>query len=211
MEPAPSRDHPHTVTTTKLLESLLDPNDHDAWSTLCTRHRPILEGFVGRLGLGREDAADIAQETLIRFYEEYRRGRYDRTRGRLRVFLRVIAQRRAIDFLRKHAPLGGCAGDTALAEQASDDELEHRWDEEEDLVILQQAVDLLQRTSGFQPVTIAAFQAVAVQARPAEEVAEELGLTVNSVRVAKSRCLDRVRQLANDLRRAYAMDEGPLL
>jgi len=71
-------------TTTRLLEGLCDPEDEALWCEFDAQYRPILVGFARRLGLNVEDAADLAQETLVRFVEAYRAGRYDRGKARLR-------------------------------------------------------------------------------------------------------------------------------
>jgi len=72
-----------TTTTTALLDGLHDPANEEVWREFDTRYRPIILGFAVKLGLSDEDAADVAQDTLARFVQEYRAGRYDRTRGRL--------------------------------------------------------------------------------------------------------------------------------
>src|SRR5206468_872600 len=51
----------------------------------------------------------------------------------------------------------------------------------------------------FAPSTWQAFQRLAVDGRPAAEVAAELGTTVNAVLLAKSRVLRRLRQEARGL------------
>ena len=75
------------TTTTVLLDGLYDPANSVVWRQFDQRYRPIIIGFARRLGLTDDDAADIAQETLVRFVKEYRAGKYDRTRGRLRTWI----------------------------------------------------------------------------------------------------------------------------
>jgi hypothetical protein len=76
-------------TTTALLTGLLDPANAAAWELFDRRYRSILVGFARNCGLKDNDAAEIAQATIVRFVEEYRAGRYDRTRGRLGASLRT--------------------------------------------------------------------------------------------------------------------------
>ena len=65
-------------TTTAMLAALHDPAATAAWEAFDARYRPILHGFARNLGLSDEEAADVAQETIARFVEQYREGRYDR-------------------------------------------------------------------------------------------------------------------------------------
>ena len=81
-----------TRTTTVLLEGLHDASNDAVWGEFDRRYRPVVFGFARRLGLDDADAADVAQETLTRFLEEYRRGVYDRERGRLRSWLVTLTQ-----------------------------------------------------------------------------------------------------------------------
>jgi RNA polymerase sigma-70 factor (ECF subfamily) len=58
----------------------------------------------------------------------------------------------------------------------------------------------MQRVQGdFAPVTWQAFRRYVLEGEPAVRVAEELGLSLNSVLLAKSRVLNRLRQEAAGL------------
>ena len=62
-------------TTTALLSGLFDPRNAAAWEAFDRRYRPILMGFVRNCGVRESEAAEIAQETIVRFFEEYREGK----------------------------------------------------------------------------------------------------------------------------------------
>jgi RNA polymerase sigma-70 factor (ECF subfamily) len=51
----------------------------------------------------------------------------------------------------------------------------------------------------FEPTTWRAFRALVLEGRPTGEVAAELGITSNAVRIAKSRVLSRFRREAEGL------------
>ena len=89
-------------TTTAMLQALHDPHDVATWQEFDTRYRPVLIGFARNFGLDDADAADVAQDTLTRFLEQYRDGRYERERGRLGAWLVGIARYRILDLRRKH-------------------------------------------------------------------------------------------------------------
>ena len=50
-----------------------------------------------------------------------------------------------------------------------------------------------------QAETYAAFEMVAVQGRPAKEVADFLGISVNLVYVAKTRCIATLKRVIKEL------------
>jgi RNA polymerase sigma-70 factor (ECF subfamily) len=64
-------------------------------------------------------------------------------------------------------------------------------------LLLRRVLDLLRPE--FTAQTWQAFWAVVVDGRPAADVAAELGLSANAVRIAKSRVLSRLRDELNEL------------
>ena len=118
-----------TRTTTALLEGLRDSENAILWEAFDRRYRPILVGFARNLGLDEVDAADVAQETLSRFVQEYREGRYDRSRGRLGAWLVGIARYRILDLRRKQAGSRQVAEPEALASLDDEQHLSRIWDE----------------------------------------------------------------------------------
>ena len=59
-------------TTTALLDGLFDSANQSIWREFDARYRPILMAFARRLGLNRDNAADVTQETLACFVRDYR-------------------------------------------------------------------------------------------------------------------------------------------
>ena len=94
---------PATRTTTHLLEGLFDPAADSVWQEFDRRYRPIIVGLARKMGLADEDAADVAQETLVRFIKAYRAGQYHREKGRLRSWIIGIAIYRIADARRARA------------------------------------------------------------------------------------------------------------
>ena len=73
-----------------------------------------------------------------------------------------------------------------------DSALSRLWDREHDEHV---AAALMRRVQGdFAPATWQAFRRHALEGEPAVQVAEALGLSLNSVLLAKSRVLKRLRQ-----------------
>jgi RNA polymerase sigma-70 factor (ECF subfamily) len=201
-----------TATTTALLEALRAAEDSPMWAPFVERYGPILEAIGRRLGLDREDAADVAQQALIEFVRDMRAGRYDRDRGRLRSWLVSIAEYRARDLRRRAAvrgrgrvPLEG-ATESLRADLRA--ELEAVWADEERKVIAAAAWREVQANARIDRRTLQAFELVALRGVPPEEAARTCGMTVDSVYVAKHRVAMRLRRAVESMEAAYRDELG---
>lgn len=197
-----------------MLEALHDSANEPAWEAFDARYRPILIGFARNLGLPDVDAADVAQETLVRFIQDYREGKYDRTKGRLGAWLVGIARYRILDLRRVKAhrqeiqtdpqadfKIAGVVG--ALDDP---DRLQAAWDAEHRQAVLREAMLELRQTTKTDERTIRAFELVVAHGRSPQQVAEELGISVHDVYLAKSRVAQRLREIVERLEKLY--DEG---
>ena len=192
-------------TTTAMLEALHNPSDVAAWSEFDTRYRPVLIGFARNLGLDDADAADVAQETLTRFLEQYRDGRYQRERGRLGAWLVGIARYRILDLRRKHGKRA-LRGESAMIDLDDEKGLTEVWEDERRKTILRQAMDLLRSGSRTDEKTIRAFEMLFVHGMNPQAVADELEMTVQGVYVAKSRIAERLQKLVSQIEQEFDED-----
>ncbi|HPF41171.1 MAG TPA: sigma factor [Phycisphaerae bacterium] len=190
-----------TRTTTILLEGLHDPGNAEAWGQLHRRCFPMLVAYARRKGLQAADAEDAAQEALADFANAYRRGQYERDRGRLRQWLYGFAARR-IEKIREGGRKAGqpinSAGRTEFFDQiVAPDQLDEIWEEEWERHVLNLCQDQIRRE--FDPGHVQAFEAFAIEGRPAAEVAASCGMTANAVYICKTRILTRLRELQSEL------------
>ncbi|MEC8559084.1 MAG: sigma-70 family RNA polymerase sigma factor [Planctomycetota bacterium] len=195
-----------TRTTTALLEGLRDSENAILWEAFDRRYRPILVGFARNLGLDEVDAADVAQETLSRFVQEYREGRYDRSRGRLGAWLVGIARYRILDLRRKRAGSRQVAEPEALASLDDEQHLSRIWDQERRQALLQEAMGELREHSRTDPRTIEIFELLMVHGLSTQAVAEQMGVSDHDVYLAKSRVAQRLRKIIERLEAEY--DDG---
>ena len=93
-----------TITSLTLLEGLRTNEDAAAWRRFDERYRPLLIDVSLRLGLGRHDADDAAQRTILSFIKAYQKGQYDPDRGRLRSWLLGIAKNEIAEIHAERAP-----------------------------------------------------------------------------------------------------------
>jgi RNA polymerase sigma-70 factor (ECF subfamily) len=183
-------------TSASLLERLAGkPTDAD-WRRVDALYQPLLRAWMGRAGVPASDADDLVQEVLVVVFREIA-GFEWRGQGAFRAWLRTILAHRARDYFRGKKYQPTATGDSDFLRRLDDLEspdsaLSRLWDHEHDQHV---AASLLQRVRGdFTPATWQAFRRHVLEGAPAAHVAEELGLSLNSVLLAKSRVLKRVRQ-----------------
>lgn len=185
------------ITTSTVLARLGDFDDRAAWQRFSERfHRPI-QSFARRQGLDELEAEDAAQETLMAFAEAYRRGEYDRTKGRLSSWLFGIAWRR-VDHARRRrdgrAALGAGGGDSsAWLALAAPESVSPEWEELWERSMLEQC--LRQVRKEFEPASYRVFEMLVLEQRSIEDGERELGLTRNAISIAKHRVSKRLREL----------------
>ena len=183
-------------TTTGILHGLETFDDH-AWADLvaCFR-RPILN-VAERKGFSEAECEDIAQETLLAFADAYRKGRYDREKGKLRHWLFAMARRKIHDALRRkyrteaHREPMDKTGQ--LEQVAGEDDLEREWDEAWRQSVLHECLARVKKE--VTDNTWRAFEKVALQGEDPKKVAEELGLSRSAVFVAKHRVVKKLKEL----------------
>ena len=206
---------PHSTTTAALLEGLHDAGNDTAWREIDARFRPVLIGIGRHLGLTETDAADAAQETLLQFFCAYRGNRYDKDRGRLRTWIIGIARKRIADVNRKRARerkhLNSFGEATRSGTDTSGEAVfDEAWDTECRRVLLWRALDELSKSTRTRPKTIRAFKLFAIDGRPAKAVARDVGMTVQSVHMARFHCLRRLRRITARLAEEYELESFQL-
>ena len=178
------------TTSVSLLERLREPAQHEAsWARFVQLYTPLLFHWARKLGLSAEDAADLVQEVLTLLVQKLPEFRYDAHKS-FRGWLRTVTLNKWRDFRRLRRLPVAAAGGVVEAEAADNavafEEAEYRQH------IVKQALQLMQ--TEFEPTTWKACWEYMIADRPAQEVAQELGLTVNAVYLAKSRVLSRLRE-----------------
>jgi RNA polymerase sigma-70 factor (ECF subfamily) len=173
----------------------------NAWKDLTDLYRPLILGWLHRQGVPARDREDLGQEVLLSVVKHLPAFQHSGHRGAFRSWLRTIVCSRTADYWRgvdAATPAGGSGATAALQEIADPDSaLNRQWDEEHDRYVLHCLLDLVEEE--FEPDTVRAFRRLALDGVSGAEAAEELGLSVAAVYVAKSRVLARLRQEAEGL------------
>lgn len=190
-------------TTTTLLDGLHESGNRLAWEEFDRRYRPILIAFLQRMGLNETDAADVAQETLTCFLQDYRQRKYDREQGRLRSWLIGIARCRLMDLRRAQGRRREQRGESAIESLPDGADVDAVWEAEQRRFIFEQAVDTLRESTRFTPQTIGAFERVVLRHEPVEAVSADLGLTPQEIYNAKNRIVARLREIVQQYEQCF--------
>lgn len=174
----------------------------DAWKDLVDLYRPLILAWLNRQGVPAGDLEDLSQEVLLSVVKQLPSFQHSGHRGAFRSWLRTIVCRRTADYWRaldSDTRARGGSGATAALQQIADpdSELNRQWDEEHDRYVFRCLLKLVEEE--FEPLTLQAFRRLALDGISGAEAAQELGLSVAAVYVAKSRVLARIRQEAEGL------------
>ena len=174
----------------------------DAWAALTDLYRPLILGWLNRQGVPPRDREDLSQEVLLNVVKHLPGFEHSGRRGAFRAWLRTVVCSRTADYWRAAdagtRAAGGSGAAAALQQLADpDSDLNRQWDDEHDRYVLACLLDMVEEE--FEPVTLRAFRRLALDGASGAEAAQELGLSVGAVYVAKSRVLSRIRQEAEGL------------
>jgi RNA polymerase sigma-70 factor (ECF subfamily) len=189
-------------TSVSLLERLAGAPSEDDWQRLNNLYRPLLRAWVARAGVPVSDVDDLVQDVLIVVVREVAEFEW-RGKGAFRAWLRTILANEVREYFRKQTYLPTATGGSEIQRwfeeevESTDTALSDLWNREQDQHV---TASLMRQVQGdFKPRTWQAFHRYALKGEPAAQVAEALGLSLNSVLLAKSHVLKRLRQEAAGL------------
>ena len=177
--------------------------EEDAWKDLTDLYRPLIIGWLNRQGVPASDLEDLSQDVLLSVVKHLPGFEHSGQPGRVPLLAahhRLQPHGRLLAGASTRAPRPAAAARaTAALQQIADPEsdLNRQWDEEHDRYVLRCLLDMVE--AEFEPATLRAFRRLALDGASGAEAAEELGLSVAAVYMAKSRVLSRIRQEAEGL------------
>jgi RNA polymerase sigma-70 factor (ECF subfamily) len=187
-------------TSPTLLRELANPATREAaWRTFLERYQPLIQRWARSRGLNHEEADDISAVVLAKLVEVMASFHYDPTK-RFRSWLRTVVDNEVCSFWRQAArrPCAQGSGDPAV--QQFLEQIPSREDLDALVETLDEAVqnDLrlareieMRVRKRVQERTWQAFWLTAMENQPAKAVAQQLGMTVAAVYMAKHR-VDRL-------------------
>jgi RNA polymerase sigma-70 factor (ECF subfamily) len=187
-------------TRLSLIVKLRDPTDESAWREFLALYDPLVYRLARRKGLQDADARDLCQEVFRAVAGAVER--WDPGRGSFRAWLSMITRNLLVNFLTRpsHQRLG--SGGTSIQELfesqvAPDPSATAVFEAEYRMRLFRWAAGLVEHE--FTHTTWSAFWKTAVEGRPPDSVAAELGRSVGAVYIARSRVLARLKKMIEQL------------
>lgn len=189
-----------TGTRSSLLLRLRDLTDEGAWSQFVAIYTPLIFGCCRARGLAEADAYDVTQDVLKAVARALPRFEYNPERSSFRNWLFTVVRSKLNNFFAAQARRPRPAGETTMrrfAEAAFDAPDEEAWRREHQAHLVRWAAAQIQSDFGSQ--TWSAFWRTAMGGEAAQTVADELGLSLNALYIARSRVTSRLREVIDDL------------
>ncbi|MDB5358143.1 MAG: hypothetical protein JWN24_4596 [Phycisphaerales bacterium] len=185
----------HATRSTLLLRLRLDaPAREIAWQEFYEYYGPLIGGFARKMGAASDVIEDVIQDVLLGFFSVSPEFTYDPSLGRFRGYLKTCTWRKLQKQLDAKLQFGArrvCDLDPA------DLQVDAIWVDIWEREKLYRAVNMVRGQYSARPdkmKTFQAFEMYVMLERPPEEIAKELGMSVDSVHQAKSRVTKALRQ-----------------
>lgn len=191
-----------SITSMTLLDRLQKAGDSETWDRLVKIYSPLLNAWLRKYDVQSSDADDLVQDVLLAVSKELPTFRHNGRPGAFRAWLRSMLVNRTRNFWRTRDRQAQASGGSDMERRLAqlDDpnsQMSRLWNQQHDLHVAEQL--LVMAEPHFTAETWQAFVRVAIDGQRADTVAEELGISVNAVFIAKSRVLSRLRLEAADI------------
>lgn len=193
---------PLAESTSSSLLAGLKRHEPLAWQQLCQLYGPLVYSWCRRFAVPQADAADIAQEVFRAVHSHLAEFRRDQPGHTFRGWLWTITRNKIRDHFRSCAgrvqAIGGTDAQIRLLDLAdeADVQYESASDEWRPNTGLLSGLEIVQ--GEFEGRTWQAFWRTVVDDISTDLVADELQISVNAVRLAKSRVLRRLREVLGE-------------
>ena len=188
-------------TNLDLLDRLREsPDDSQAWAEFVDLYSAPVLRWCRSHGLQPADAADVAQDVLVRYWKRSKRFHHDPSL-RFRAYLRRMVVGAVSDWHSqrhvKHSGDGLGSLHDRLVNLPAREDLADRIEEAHDAHLAARAVNAVR--ARVRPSTWRAFQLQVIEGKRGTEVAKELGVKVNAVYVARHNVTQMLRAAARSL------------
>lgn len=188
--------HQTNETSVSLLVLAGRDGNAAAWRRLEDIYAPLLQRWLRQFSVQPADADDLAQEVLLTLSRELPTFEHTGRAGAFRNWLRAILVHRLRNFWRMTSSAPEVVGGTAWAaqcEQLADDSsaASREWNLAHDRHVMARLLE--QVRPRYEAKTWEAFWRQVFEGQRADAVAAELGMSLSSVYVARSRILKTLR------------------
>lgn len=185
-----------STTRASLLIRVKNHDDDTAWKEFHELYAPLLYRYARSRGLSREDAEEIRSQCLVVVTRKIASFEYDREKGGFKNWLYRIAHGKVVDLLRKRREnIADTNAIQALVDSAPspDEYWQRHWKNEHLKYCVEQARASISKKN-YEAFCMLLFEDASV-----EEVCDRLEMNPNQVYKAKSRVLQRVREIMSEL------------
>jgi len=195
-------------TSSSLLQRV-EARDSEAWQCLVKLYYPLIYGWCRAAHLQSHDATDVSQEVFRGVMRSLHTFHSDGGKNSFRGWLRGVTRNKMLEFWKqqKKQPLGtGGSSAQQIIEKCPDlmeEEVSLSEQAKETAGIVQRAAEIIRPE--IKEVTWKSFWRTTVEEHRPSDVASDLGVSTNSVYLAKSRVLRRLRE---ELRELLELDTG---
>lgn len=185
-------------TSLSLLDRVRCSENSDSWSRLAALYTPWLESLFQRAEISMDARDDLRQDVFAVVCREIPDFHHNGQTGAFRRWLRNITMNRLNNYWRQQqkAAQRFVPAELELIPDRIRD-LEAAWEREHDQFVMREL--LKQAEMSFAESTWKAFCLQVLHEWDAARTADELGISVNSALLAKSRVLQRLRNEAHGL------------
>jgi RNA polymerase sigma factor (sigma-70 family) len=169
------------------------PGRELAWEEFERTYAPMIAGFARKMGANVQDREDIVRDVIAGFFAASPQFHYDPAKGRFRGFLKACTFRALRKRLGQNAKFSGVPLERIDPAAA---EIEQAWNDVWEHEHLRRAMRELRDECADDPArarTYQAFEQFSLMERPAESVANELKMSIDSVHQAKHRMTAALR------------------
>jgi RNA polymerase sigma-70 factor (ECF subfamily) len=184
-------------TRASLIVKIADAQNAQAWEEFARLYQPVVYRLARRRGFQDADAEELVQEVMLAVARAVEGWEPDAERGRFRDWLHRIARNLMINFMtrRKHQVWGTGNSDAQRlleAECDADSAITQMFDVEYRREAFRDAARQVRGVVNEK--TWQAFWLSTIEDLPVGEVARQLGMSIGSVYIARSRVMARLRQ-----------------
>lgn len=185
------------LTRLTLLERVRDTTTGESWQEFAHVYEALVMSWLRSQQVQAHDIDDVRQEVLSAVYQEIGSFEHNGRPGAFRNWLRKITSNRLHRLWQKRGSGPPQAGPdlSELADQLADPDsaLAAAWDREHNRYVVEFLLD--QIADRFSTQSMEVFERIALNEEPAQQVADELDMTLGAARVAQHRVLKALREM----------------
>ena len=192
------------TTPKELVDALqsADEIDNAHWLQFDALYRPVIRLFLEQKfgALVATDAEDLAQDVMVKLVETFKKGLYEKSKGRFRRYLAAMVSNCAVNALRRRQPERWQSLETIDLEQLDNpsrnrayDQLERQWQE----ALYQRMTQLYFTRFAHDPTDRAVWEAYR-RGESSAETARRIGKTAEAVRQQRKRILTTLQSLVQE-------------